>query len=226
MLPLYLVLAGSSVGLALVVWSIRRARVPAVREAAMRTSIAELGPGRYHVRGRVVPIHTTASEVDGARCVYVERARYAHVGAGLVPLLREVDHGWAAHPFLLDDGTGTLRVDPCEALIECATATTDGGLVAERRLRAGEEIELVASFRAADRSSAPDLDEGPYRTAAAGWEAIADEVGPPRITYRTEQGMEKASLDEVSSFLRGAGVLMIATSWLFGGVVVWLQSAF
>ena len=59
---------------------------------------------------------------------------------------------------------------------------------------------------------------------AVAWEATADEVGPPRITYRTEEGMERANLDEMSTFLRGAGVLIIAISILFGGVLAWLAS--
>lgn len=223
MLPLYLVLAGVTGGLGLIFWSVRRARAPSVREAATHSSIAELGPGRFHVRGRVVPIHTTRSEVDGAPCVYVERARYAHVGAGLVPLLREIDHGYAAHRFFLDDGSGRVLVDPTETLIDCATASADGGLVAERRLRAGEEIELVACFRVADHSAAPDLMEGPYRAPAGSWEPGPDSVGPPRISYRTEEGMEAAALDDMSSFLRGAGVLTMSISALFGSVMLWLH---
>ncbi|MDQ3036644.1 MAG: hypothetical protein M3Y87_29905 [Myxococcota bacterium] len=223
MLPLCFVLAGVTAGLGLVLWSVRRARPPTVREAAMHTTIADLGPGRFAVRGRVVPIATTRSEVDGAPCVYVERARYTYVGAGLVPLLREVDHGFSAHRFFLDDGSGRLLVDPAETLIDCATASTDGGLFAERRLRAGEEIELVACFRVADHTGTPDLDEGPYRAPAGSWEAAPDAVGPPRISYRTEEGMERAALDDVSSFLRGAGALMIATSLLLGCVVLWLD---
>lgn len=221
-MPLYVVLAGTAAGLAMVIWSIGRAHTPMLREGAVRTSIAELGPGRFRVVGRVVPIRTTPSEIDGAPCVYVERARYATAFGGLVPLLREVDHGWAAHRFFLDDGSARLLVDPAEVLIECATATGDGGLVAERRLRAGEEIELVARFRAADRASAPDLDEGPYRAPASAWEAGPDDVGPPRISYRTEEGMERASLDEVSTFLRGAGALTIAMSLLFAGALMWI----
>jgi hypothetical protein len=220
--PLYVVTAGTVAGLAMIVWSVRRAQAPAWRDGAMRTSIAELAVGRFRVVGRVVPIWATASEIDGEPCVYVERAHYAPVGGGIVPLLREVEHAWAAHPFYLDDGSGRLRVDPADALIECATATGDGGLVAERRLRAGEEIELVARFRPADAASAPELDEGPYRGAAGGWEAAPDDAGPPRISYRTEPGMEPVGLDEVSSFLRGAGLLMMATSLLFGGAMLWL----
>ena len=222
MLPLYVVLAGTAAGTAMVVWSVRRAHAPMLREGAALTSIAELGPGRFRVVGRVVPIRTTASEIDGAPCVYLERAQYASALGGLVPLLREVDHGWAAHRFYLDDGSARLLVDPAEVLIECATATGDGGLVAERRLRAGEEVELVARFRPADRSSAPDLDEGPYRAPASAWEAGPDEVGPPRISYRTEEGMERASLDEVSTFLRGAGALTIAMSVILGSVLTWI----
>lgn len=222
MLPLYLVLAGLTGGLGLVFWSVRRARAPSVREAATRTSIAALTPGRFHVRGRVVPIHTTRSEVDGAACVYLERARYQHIGAGLVPFLREVDHGYAAHRFFLDDGSGRVLVDPAETLIDCAIASADGGLVAERRLRAGEEIELIACFRAADHAGA-DLMDGPYRAPAGSWEPGPDDVGPPRVSYRTEEGMEGATLDDMSSFLRGAGVLTMSVSVLFGGVMIWLR---
>lgn len=223
LLPLYLVLAGLTAGLAMIVWSMRRGAPAPLRDGATRTRISDLEPGRFQITGRVVPIRTTASEVDGAPCVYLERARYEQVGGGLLPLLREVAHGYAAHSFYLDDGSGRILVDPAATLIECATAITDGGLVAERRLRAGEEIELVARFRPADGTSGAGLDAGPYRAPASAYEPAADAVGPPRITYRTEPGMERAGLDEMTTFLRGAGALMVAISTLFGGLIVWLQ---
>jgi hypothetical protein len=221
MLPLYLALTGTAMGLGLFFWSVRRTRAPIPREAAIHSSIGDLTRGRFHIRGRVVPIRTTPSEIDGSACVYVERAHYAHVG-GLVPLLREVDHGYVAHRFFIDDGSGRVLVDPAESLIDCAVASGDGGLTAERRLRAGEDIELVASFRVDEQIDPGDLD-GPYRAARASWRPEPDACGPPRISFRTEDGMERAGLDDVNSFLRGAGVLMVAMSLFFAGVMLWLH---
>lgn len=221
--PFYLVLAGLVTGLGMVVWSVRRVPRIALREAAARSSIAELAPGRFRVTGRVVPIRTTASEVDGAPCVYVERARYAPLGGGLLPLLREVAHAHAAHAFYLDDGSGRILIDPTTSLIDCATATGDGGLVAERRLRAGEEIEIVASFRARDGAPHDATDAGPYRDAATGFEAGPDEVGPPRVSYRTVEGMERSRIDDATGFLRGAGALTIAMSLFFGAFALWMH---
>ena len=74
--------------------------------------------------GRVVPLETTRSEVDGADCVYIERAEYRRVGSG-VPLLREVEHRAVTHAFLLEDDTGQVLVDPGRALIECARLSED-----------------------------------------------------------------------------------------------------
>jgi hypothetical protein len=221
--PLYVVAWGVVAGAAMVFWSVRRVPPLPVREGALQSKIADLAPGRFRVTGRVVPIHTTKSEIDGAPCVYVERARYSNVALGFLPLLREVSHSYAAHRFYLEDGSGRMLVDPSETLIECATATGDGGLVAERRLRAGEEIELIGRFQHADRASQPDLDEGPYRTHASGLEPAPDDVGPPRISYRTEEGMQRAGPDEMTTFLRGAGAMMIASSLLLASVLLWLQ---
>lgn len=134
-----------------------------------------------------MPIETSRSAVDGSDCVYVERAEYRSVGTGLVPLLREVEHAAATHPFYLDDGTGRLLVDPGLALIECSTATADGGLTAERRIRASEEVALVATFAAVEADHEPG--DGPYRAAARRWTPVADDAGPPRLSHRTEASM-------------------------------------
>lgn len=223
-----LVVAGLLTGVAMLLASLRRAAAPPLREAAMRSRIAELEPGRFRVTGRVVPIRTSPSEVDGTPCVYLERARYEPIGAGWLPLLRKTAHACAAHRFYLDDGTGRILVDPAASSIECATVLADGGLLAERRLRAGEEIEIVAQFRPAEgvppvESERGERDVGPYRAAASRFEPAPDEVGPPRITYRTERGMELSEPDERTTFLRGAGALLIATSLLFGGLFAWLR---
>lgn len=221
MLALYLVIVGLHVGLALLYWSIKRSPLAPLREAAISSRIAELTAGRYRVTGRVVPVRTTASEIDGAPCVYLERARYASIGAGV---FRQVAHAHAAHSFYLDDGSGRLLIDPATTLIDCSSATGDGGLLVERRLRAGEEIEIVGQFRTTDGLSLADLEgEGPYRAAPSPFEAGPDEVGPPRISYRTLEGMERTRIDEATSFIRGAGALVIAMSLCFGAFALWMQ---
>lgn len=189
-------------------------------EAVPDCSVAELEAGRFRVVGRVVPIQTSRSEVDGADCVYLERAEYRTVGASFVPVLREVEHGARCHPFFLDDGTGRLWVDPATTLIDCATATADGGLTAERRLRSGEEVSLLASFA----PSCEDLDDGdgPYRASARRWAAVGDGSGPPRLSHRTEAGMIRPPPDQLTAFLGGAGALMLAMGTLLAFVITFM----
>lgn len=189
----------------------RQRRLAPIAEAVEGRSIAGLGSGRYRVAGRVEPTATSPSAVDGMACVYIERAEYRQVGSSLVPLLREVERCFVSHPFWLDDGTGRLLVDPSRAAVEAATLAGDDGLTAERRLRAGEEIEMVATFRPAEVEG----DGGPYRAPALVWEATDDELGPPRITHRTERGM-MTHTDDVTSFLRGTGTVLLAIGALLG----------
>ena len=195
----------------------RRRRLAAVlpADAARRSTIDELERGRFRVTGRVVPIETTASGVDGAACVYLERAEYRLIGSRAVPLLREVVHDTRAHAFWLDDGTGRLLVDPTNALVDAATLDADEGLTAERRLRAGEEIELVACFEPRERAAAGD--EGPYRGRAVVWEAVDDPACPPQITYRTESAMVVAS-DEGVGVLRGIGGMLVGVSLVIAAI--------
>ena len=70
MTPWFIVAASLVGGALLLGWG--RARVRAGRsleEALPACSIAELEPGRFRVIGRVVPIETTESLVDGLACV-------------------------------------------------------------------------------------------------------------------------------------------------------------
>lgn len=189
----------------------RQRRLAPLPDAAEGRSIAGLASGRYRVAGRVEPTTTSPSAVDGLPCVYIERAEYRQVGSSVVPLLREVERCLIAHPFWLDDGTGRLLVDPSCAAIEAATLGGDDGLTAERRLRAGEEIEMVATFRPAEVEG----DGGPYRAPALAWEATEDELGPPRITHRTERDMVRPT-DDVTAFLRGTGTVLLAIGSLLG----------
>jgi len=213
------VIAGSSVGvgLGLIGWARRRTRaLRPLPEAVPRRNIGELEEGRFRVDGRIVAVETVPSPSDGAQCVFVEHAEYRTLGSELVPLLRQVGHQVLAHPFYLDDGTGRLWVDPRELDIEAVTLTEDSGLSAERRLRADEEVELVARFRPRSVESAG----GPYRSRALAWEPVADGLGRPRLTYRTEPGMLRPH-DEGSAFLRGAGALLVAAGAAFGALALW-----
>jgi len=189
-----------------------------VSEAVPTCDVAELEKGRFRVVGRVMPIETSPSTVDGSDCVYVECAAYRAVGTGWVPLMREVEHGAICHPFYLEDGTGRVLVDPGHTLIECATVTTDGGLTAERRLRAGEELSLVATFVPVEAEL--ELGDGPYRAGARRWSPTGDETGPPRLSHRTEPSMVAQPLDDMTAFLGGIGAMMM----LMGGLLAFAMT--
>lgn len=204
----------AAAGAGLLGWAHARIRRAApVPEAVARRSIRELTPGRYRLTGRVVPIQTTPSGIDRSPCVYVEHAEYRTVGSELVPLLREVERRVAAHPFHLDDGTGRLMVDPGRAFVDTVTLYEDEGLTAERRLRAGEEVELVASFRLRPGES----DGGPYRGSTRIWEAVGDECGPPRLGFE-EEPSPIVAVDDVTSLLRGLGVVLLVLSAVFAAL--------
>jgi hypothetical protein len=199
---------------------LRARREDTIEEALPECSIANLEAGRFRVRGRVVAIQATPSLVDGASCVYAERAEYRAYGTQFVPLLQEVEHSAVCHPFYLEDESGRILVDPGAALIDCATAVADGGLTAERRLRDGEEISLCATFRATSLDT--DEGEGPYRASARKWEPIRDITGPPRLTHRTEHGMMPTPPDEISAFLGGAGGILLTVGLMIALATVFL----
>lgn len=210
-----IVLFGLGLGAALALFAVARHRVRSltpIPEAVPFRRLSELGSGRFRVRGRVVAVETTSSLVDGSPCVFLEQAEYRTVGSELVPLLREVGHRTVAHPFYLDDGSGRLLVDPGAAVVEAVTITEDAGLSAERRLRAGEEVDLVATFGPVRAEAG-----GPYRAGHTAWQPVADGCGPPRLSYRTEPDMVRAH-DEVAAFLRGAGVLTLLLTALLGSL--------
>jgi len=197
-------------GIGLLYWAqarIRR-RIP-VPEAVPRTTIADLEAGRFRLVGRVVALHSSPSAVDESPCVYLERAVYRTVGSELVPLLREVSRSTESHGFHLDDGTGRIWVDPSTTDVDTVTLVEDEGLLAERRLRVGEQVELVASFQ----PRAVEADGGPYRANARGWEAAADECGRPQLRHPSEPLAFRLRVsDDVSSFMRGIGVFLLLVS--------------
>jgi len=208
---------GVGLGLGLMSWARRRARaLRPLPEAVPHRPIGELEQGRFRIEGRIDAIETVDSPSDGAACVFVESAEYRTLGSELVPLLKQVGHTMQSHPFYLDDGTGRLWVDPATLDIEAVTLTEDSGLYAERRLRAGEEVELVATFRPRSVEAAG----GPYRSQALAWEPVDDALGRPRLTYRTEPGMIRPR-DEGSAFRGGAGALLVAAGTAFGALALW-----
>ena len=218
-MTLWTIIGGAlSFGLFALAVSRWRARAGTVPEAVPSCDIAELEPGRFRIVGRVMAVETSPSAVDGAECVYAERAEYRSVGSGWVPLLKEVEHRAVCHPFYLEDGTGQVLVDPGRALIDCATASADGGMTAERRLRAGEEVSLVASFTPAEEVR--DVGDGPYRARARQWMPIADETGPMRLSHRTEPSMVSPPPDDLTAFLGGVGAMMV----LMGGLLAFVTA--
>ncbi|MEM9192143.1 MAG: hypothetical protein AAGF12_23425 [Myxococcota bacterium] len=185
----------------------KRAPLP---EAAPGRHVEDLSEGRFRVVGRVVGEHTVASTVDQSPCVYLERAEYRTVGSDLLPVLRQVEHAIVANSFYVDDGTGRVRIDPEDALLDAVTIQMDDGLVAERRLRAGEEVEVVATFE----PRLVERDGGPYRSGVQEWHAVNDDWGPPRVSYRTEPEMLRP-IDDVVVLFRGmAALAFVAASAL------------
>ncbi len=185
--------------------NVRMRRHKPVGEAAPRRPVGELGEGRFRIVGKVVPIAATPSGIDGVPCVFVEHVEYTPIG-GL--MRRERVHSLVAHPFFVDDGSGRALVDPRGAFVEAVTVWGDGGLSVERRLRTGEEVEVVGSFGYVEVEEA-----GPYRGVGGLWAATQGPWGPPRISYRTEAGMVQPS-DEVAAFLRAAGVFLATVTAL------------
>lgn len=207
-----LLAAGGLASSALLAWSSRHAAVPLEDGARLRTiaEVEQAGDGLFRIRGRIVARETTPSEVDGARCVYVLRAS-VDPGQGV---LRDVAHELRSYPFHVEDGTGTLEIDPAKVVVDAPAAHGEAGLVVEQRLVAGEEVEVVARFRAAARGSSP------YRGTGAIVEPIPDEAAPPRVSPRRElldpsiaPGPTVALARGAAAALMGASVLL---SWLLG----------
>jgi len=199
---------GGVVSSGLVLWS-ARARKPPAMDGARRRTIAELGEGCFRVRGGVVLLDSTPSVIDGAACAYVLRAS-VDPDEGV---LREVMHELFAHPFRIEDGTGAIEVDPRLAIIDAPAVQGDAGLVVEQRLRAGEEVELVASFRPCARGCAP------YRGAGPLLEPVPSESDPPRVAAVVEPlAAGVPGVDVVLARLAAASVMGASAvlAWLMG----------
>lgn len=204
------VLAAGGLGsAALAAWA-RRAVPRVAEDGTRRRAIAELGDGRFLVRGRIIPFETARSDVDGAACVYILRASVDPEQG----LLRDVAHELRAFPFRVEDGTGSIEVDPRTVIVDAPTAHGDAGLVVEQRLRAGEEVEVVARFRSCARGCAP------YRGAGALLEPVPDEADPPRVSPSRElldasmvRPAAAAIAETAAMGVLGASVVL---AWLMG----------
>ena len=205
-------LVASTVAVALFAWGEARARKRRLRpvdvheDDAPRCAIADLGPGRFRVVGFVRAFESVQSAIDGASCPFLEAIEYRTMG-GAMPMARAVEASLASYPFAIDDGSGVLHVDPSELDVDAAVLLEDGGLTTERRIRDGEEIELVATFARIARG-------GPYREGTETIAPVSDDGGKPRLSFRTEHGMA-APHDEVAWAMRGLGALMFATAGVF-----------
>ncbi|MCU0677948.1 MAG: E3 ubiquitin ligase family protein [Myxococcota bacterium] len=206
---LLLGLAGAVALFGAAAWRVRRARPP--QEIVESRHVSDLAEGRFRVVGRIGAMQTVSSAVDASPCVYVDVSEFRSFGGALAQeVVREV----RATPFLVDDGTGLVWVDPREAEIEAVTVQEDLGLTAERRLRVGEEVEVVGTFRRLEVES----EGGPYRGVSSVWSVGSDAHGAPRVSYRTEPEMVLAG-DELAAFFRGAGVLLVAAGSLIALLV-------
>jgi hypothetical protein len=203
-----ILVVGGAASAALAAWS-RRAAAPAPEDGTRLRAISQLGEGRFRIRGRVVPFETTESEVDGARCVFVLRAS-VDPSEGL---LRDVAHELRAFSFRVEDGTGAVEVDPHHVIVDAPAAHGEAGLVVEQRLRAGEEVEVVASFRPCSRGCAP------YRGAGTLFEPVPDETDPPRVSpSRESPGAGVVTRADVA-IARAAALAVLGVSALLGWLV-------
>lgn len=201
-----------SAGLAVLGYVARRAHRRPPLEGIRTTSIADLETGRFRIAGTIVSERSVPSPFDGSPCVFFEHADYAPtLGPGL--LVRQTDRWTEGRAFYVDDGTGRVRVDPLQSIVEAAVLHEDEGLTAERRLRVGEEIEVVASFALRE----PD-DTSPYRDAGFEWRSVSDEWGAPRLSYRTLPGMLLPQ-DDVGVFIRASSIFVAGVTLLLGLLV-------
>lgn len=208
----FLAMAVFSVGLAVLGVVSRRVHRPPPLEGIRTTSIAELETGRFRIAGTIVAERSVPSPYDGAPCVFFEHADYSPtLGPGL--LVRETERWTEGRSFYVDDGTGRVRVDPLQSVVEAAVLHEDQGLTAERRLRVGEEIEVVASFALRE----PD-EASPYRDVGFEWRCVSDEWGAPRLSYRTVPGMLRPQ-DEVGMFMRASSIFVAGVALLLGVLV-------
>ncbi len=201
--------AGGLASYALVAWATRAERRPAEDGTRLRP-IAQLEQGRFRIRGRVVPLETVTSQVDDARCVYVLRAS-VDPGQGV---LRDVAHTLEAFPFRVEDETGAVEVDPRTVIVDAPPAHGEAGLVVEQRIRAGEEVEVVACFRICARGAMP------YRGAGTLFEPVPDGADPPRVSPRREALDPHVAPRAEATLARSAAALVLGASallsWLLG----------
>jgi hypothetical protein len=201
--------AGALASSGLLAWSSRGRRAEAA-DGVRRRAIGEVGDGRFLVRGRIVPIETAASAIDGARCVYVLRGS-VDPEHGIV---RDVAYELEAFPFRVEDETGVIEIDPRVVVIDAPPHHGEAGLVVEHRLRADEEVEVIACFRASPRGSMP------YRATAPLLEPVPDASDPPRVTPTRETiastivpSVDRALARAAAAAVLGASVVL---AWLIG----------
>lgn len=205
---LTIVALGAGASAVLAAWGRRRAEPP-LEDGARTRTIAELGDGRFRVRGRIVPLETTTSEVDGATCVYVLRASVDPEQG----VLRDVAYALEARPFRVEDGTGAIEIDPQHVIIDGRVAQGEAALVVEQRLCAGEEVEIVARFRPCARGAIP------YRGEGRLFEPIPDESDPPRVAPSAEKTVAGLVPRGDVMFARAAAAVVLGASALLGWLV-------
>ncbi len=146
----------------------------------------------------------------------LEGAEYRAVLSDLLPVMRQVGHVSESHPFFVDDGTGRVLVDPSRAHVDALVLRADEGLLVERRLRAGEDVEVVSDFELKPTS----VDGGPYRADSMLWTAVDDGANAPtRVALSSEHLSTGLTVpDDSVTLLRGLGAMLVLASVAFAGV--------
>jgi hypothetical protein len=204
------VVATGAIASAGLLWWSRRGRLPAPEDGVRRRTIAEVGDGRFRVRGRIVPRETAPSSVDGAACVYVLRGS-VDPEQGIV---RDVAYELVSFPFRIEDESGAIEIDPHTVIIDAPPLHGEAGLVVEQRLRAGEEVDVVGRFRTCARGCVPYRSDGPVL------EPVPDPSDPPRVTPSREpvpMGMlESADATIARAAALGVFGASVVLAWLMG----------
>jgi hypothetical protein len=145
------------------------------------TAIAEAQSGLVKFVGVAKSDQGVMSYFDRVPCVAHRMVTTTYEGSRRVGTVIEhryrISREWQLVPFVLDDGSGSIAIDPRGAAIDYEVCHPDeNGTVQEHRIRAGDRIAVVGHIDVAQ--------SGGYRTATR-TDAVKF-VSPPMLSWRTD----------------------------------------
>lgn len=146
------------------------------------------------IRGHIRCDAPIESPMDGIQVVFVEHASYESTLATSA-LLRETEHVSQGTQFVVDDGSGVVRVHGLRCEVHAPVIQGDQGYCAERRLRVGQEVIVSGTFLA-------EPGDGPYR----GSTVFVCAEGT-NVDCRTEPALVR-EVQVMPAFLRATGGLI------------------